>query len=83
MGEAWDRVKAGFDEPVEWAGWLMLLAGLVMAVTGVWSVYEALGLIAFGAITAFGARRYRGVRVGRDGLSIGGEDSPERLEDDS
>lgn len=66
------RFVEAFDTPMEWAGWLMMVVGLVLAATSTVAVFEALALIAFGAVTAFGVRRYRGIRVGRDGLMIGG-----------
>jgi hypothetical protein len=75
------KALESLDEPIEWMGWIVMLAGLVLLVIGNLTAFEGIGVMAFGAITAVGVRRYRGVRIGKEGLEIRGEDSP-RLGDD-
>lgn len=82
MSKAWDKIKAGFDEPIEWMAWICFVAaGCVLAFRPD-DVWAATGMFAFSALLMGGAKRLRGVKIGAGGIEVTGAHEERPLDDE-
>ncbi len=73
MSKAWEKIKAGFDEPVEWMAWLCFVAGLLVLAFRPDDTWWATVLFALAAITVGGVARFRGLKIGAGGIEVSGD----------
>lgn len=79
-----NKILKWFDEAHEQLGWLVAVTGLALTTLSVvallrgehvpWQLVACLvALVALGCVTLLGTQRYRGLSIGRDGVSVKGD----------
>lgn len=78
------KILKWFDEAHEQLGWLVAVTGLALTTLSVvallrgehvpWQLVACLvALVALGCVTLLGTQRYRGLSIGRSGVSVQGD----------